>query len=202
MTDQTLSKSLLLVVALLVLVPSMRAQTEVEQLCINKEPTIGEYRNLRHGFSIIIPPGLKGNWTSIGCDFAANDCICKTDDGRRIPLAIDAAIEITAFFDPVDFEFFPPNAEHNEMLRLRQMKHVSQVKRLRSGWFRLSEVDAHRYAIQFRRGKQMFTHDSILVLYKQVVYELSLHTMAKRYVTDKKLFEEIIASWRWTQRTQ
>jgi hypothetical protein len=200
--DRLLSKSLFLVVALFWLAAPTHAQAEAEEPCPNKKPSIGEYRNLHHGFSIIIPAGLKGYWNSPACDSAGNDCICATDQGRRIPLATDATIEVFAFYDPMDFEFFPPNAEHNEILILRRNKHVSQVKRLRSGWFRLGDVNAHRYAIQFRRDKKMFMSDNVLVLYEHVVYDLSLHTMADRYERDKKLFEEIIASWRWTQRVE
>jgi len=46
----------------------------------------------------------------------------------------------------------------------------------------------------------MFITDGVLVLFEHVVYDLSLHTKADRYERDKILFEEIIASWRWTQR--
>jgi hypothetical protein len=193
--DRLLSASLFLVVALLSFAAPTRAQTEAaEGPCPNKNPSIGEYRNLHHRFSIVIPVGLKGYWNSRACDSAA------TDHGRRIPLAIDATIEVFAFYDPMDFEFFPANGEHNEILVLRRNKHVSQVKRLRSGWFRLGDANAHRYAVQFRRDKKMFISDNVVVLYEHVVYELTLHTMAKRYEADKRLFEEIIASWRWTQR--
>lgn len=200
--DRLLSTSLFLVVGLFWLAAPTRAQTEAEEPCPNKKPSIGEYRNLHHGFSIIIPAGLKAYWTSFGCDSAGDDCTCTTDHGRRIPLATDATIEVFAFYDPMDFEFFPPNAEHNEILELRRNKHVSQVKRLRSGWFRLRDVDARRYAIQFRRDKKKFITDDVLVLYEHVVYDLSLHTTAERYEKDKILFEEIIASWRWTQRIE
>jgi hypothetical protein len=57
-------------------------------------------------------------------------------------------------------------------------------------------------AIQFRRDNKMFIKDNVLVLYEHVVYELSLHTVAGRYETDKKRFEEIIASWRWTRQIE
>ncbi len=197
---QLLSTSLFLVVALFWLAVPTHAQTEPEEACASKKPSIGKYRNLPHGFSIIIPAGLKGYWYSLGCDDAPADCICKTDDGRRIPLARDATIEVLAYYDPFDFEFFPPNGEYNKMLELRREKHVSQVKRLRSGWFNLGDVNAYRYAIQFRRDKKIFIGDKVVVVYEQVVYQLSLDTMADRYEADKKLFEEIIASWRWTQR--
>lgn len=200
--DRLLSTSLFLVVGLFWLAAPTRVQTEAEEPCPNKKPSIGEYRNLHHGFSIIIPAGLKGYWYSLACDSAPADCICTTDDGRRIPLATGATINVLAFYDPMDFEFYPPNAEHNEKLASRRDKHVSQVKRLRSGWFRLRDVDARRYAIQFRRDKKKFITDDVLVLYEHVVYDLSLHTTAERYEKDKILFEEIIASWRWTQRIE
>jgi hypothetical protein len=200
--DRLLSTSLFLVVVLFLLAAPTCAQTEADEPCPNKKPSIGEYRNLHHGFSIIIPAGLKGYWYSLGCDHAPADCICTTDDGRRIPLATGATINVLAFYDPMDFEFYPPNGEHNKILALRRNKHVSQVKRLRSGWFRLGDVDAYRYAIQFRRDKKMFIGDKVVVLYEHVVYELSLHTTAVRYGADKNLFEDIIASWRWAQRIE
>jgi len=102
----------------------------------------------------------------------------------------------------MDFEVFPPNAERNEMLALRREKHVSQVKRLRSGWFLLRDVNAFRYSIQFRRGKKMFVSDNVVFLYEKVMYDLSLHAIADRYEADKKVFEEILASWRWTERVK
>src|SRR6478672_7197495 len=197
---QLLSTSLFLVVALFWPAAPTHAQTEAEEPCANKKPSIGEYRNLPHGFSIIIPADLKGYWYSLRCDDApAADCVCKTDEGRRIPLATGATISILAFYDAADFEFYPPNGEHNEILELRRNKHVSKVKRLRSGWFNLSEENAYRYAIQFRRDKKMLVNDQVVVLYEHVVYLLSLQTTAVRYVADQKLFEEIMASWRWTQ---
>lgn len=197
--NRLLSTSLLLVVALFWFAGQTRGQTEAEEPCSSKKPSIGEYRNLPHGFSIIIPTGLKGYWYSIDCDSAPADCVC-TDDGRKIPLAAGATIEVSAFHDPMDFEFYPPNGEHNEILELRRDKHVSHVKRLRSGWFRLGVVKVHRYAIQFRRNKETFISDTTVGLYEHEVYELTLHTKAHRYKTDKKLLEEIIASWRWTER--
>ena len=209
---QLVTSSVFLAVALFWHAAPTRAQTEAEEPCANKKASIGEYRNLHHGFSIIIPAGLKGYWTSLACDSAqvwrpkafrrGNDCICTTDHGRRIPLATGAMIEVIAFYDPMDFEVFLPNAEHNEILALRREKDVSKVKRLRSGWFRLADVNAHRYAIQFVRDKKMFISDNVHVLYEHVAYDLSLQTMADRYETDKKLFDEIITSWRWTQRTE
>ena len=198
--DRLLLKSLFLVVALFWLVAPTHAQTEPEELCANKKPSIGEYRNLPHGFSIIIPAGLKGYWYSLRCDDAPADCVCKTDEGRRIPLATGATINILAFYDAADFEFYPPNGEHNKILDLRRNRHVSQVKRLRSGWFNLVDVNAYRYAIQFRRDKKILIDDEVVVLYEHVVYLLSLQTTTVRYAADKKVFEEIIASWRWTQR--
>jgi hypothetical protein len=198
--DRLLSTSLFLVVALFWLAAPTRAQTEAEEPCANKQPSIGEYRNLHHGFSIVIPAGLKAYWYSLRCDDAPADCVCKTDEGRRIPLATGATINILAFYDAADFEFYPPNGEHNKILELRRNKHVSQVKRLRSGWFRLGDMNAYRYAIQFRRDKKIFIGDKVVVLYEHVVYLLSLQTTGVRYGADKKLFEEIIASWRWTQR--
>ena len=193
---------LFLVITLFCLATPSLAQNNAEQPCPNNKPSTGNYRNLHHGFSIIIPAGLKGYSTSYLCNSAGDKCNCPIDHGRRIPLAIDAKIDVFAFYDPMDFEFFPPNAEHNEMLDLRREKHVSQVKRLRSGWFRLGDVKGYRYAIQFRRDKKMFVSDNVVVLFEKVVYDLRLHTSAERYETDKKLFEEILASWRWTERIE
>src|SRR5687768_5082813 len=100
--DRLLSTSLVLVVALFWLAVPARAQTEAEEPCANKKPSIGEYRNLHHGFSIIIPAGLKGYWYALGCDDAPDNCVCKTDEGRRILLANDATINVLAFYDYAD----------------------------------------------------------------------------------------------------
>ena len=48
----------------------------------------------------------------------------------------------------------------------------------------------------------MFVSDNVVFLYEKVMYDLSLHAIADRYEADKKVFEEILASWRWTERVK
>jgi len=170
--------------------------------CPDEKVYTGKYRNIVYGFSIVIPPGLKGYWNSARC--APDEeygCVCMGDHGRIIPLSDDAHIEAFVGYQ-MESEWSLIDHEKSNISWLRNREGVEHVRVVNSGWFRLGKLKARRFRARFVQNKKGTVTDQIIALHGGVEYELILRTLAERYRSDEIQFEKVIASWRLTRRME
>jgi hypothetical protein len=168
--------------------------------CPDERSYTGKYRNYVFGFSIIIPTGLKGYWNSARC--APDErygCVCMGDHGRSIPLSETAAMEAFVGWQ-MESEWTLRDYQNNKVADLKQKQGVEQVRVLSSKYLRLRHVKASRFIVQFSENNKRVVTDSIVALYKGVEYQLTLYTVADRYQKDRRVFEKLVASWKFTRR--
>jgi len=177
----------------------IRGNMEAER-CPDERSYTGKYRNYVFGFSIIIPTGLKGYWNSARC--APDErygCVCMGDHGRSIPLSETAAMEAFVGWQ-MESEWTLRDYQNNKVADLKQKQGVEQVRVLSSKYLRLGHVKASRFILQFSENNKRVVTDSIVALYKGVEYQLALYTVAGRYQKDRRVFEKLVASWKFTRR--
>ncbi len=170
------------------------------QRCPDERTYTGKYRNYVFGFSIIIPTGLKGYWNSARC--APDErygCVCMGDHGRFIPLSDTSGIEAFVGWQ-MESEWTLRDHENHELAYLKDKQGVEQVRLLSSKYLRLGQVKAIRFVVHFNENNKSVVTDHIIALYKEVEYELILHTPADRYQKDRRVFEKLVASWKLTRR--
>jgi hypothetical protein len=121
------------------------------------------------------------------------------DHGRVIPLSDTGAMEAFVGWQ-MESEWTLRDYENDEVAYLKQKQGVEQVRVLSSKYLRLGRVRARRFVVQFSKDSKSVVTDQIIALYKGVEYQLILHTIADRYQEDRRVFEKLAASWRWTRR--
>lgn len=194
-----------LILFVLVSTPNTQAQAKTRKAssrkpCPDERTYRGRYRNWVFGFSITIPPGLKGYWNSVRC--APDEkygCVCMNDHGRYIPLSKDASIEAFVGWE-MESEWSANDYANDELSSLRQKQGTESVKVLSSKWIRMGSLRGRRFVVQFVEKNKHVVIDHLIALHQGVEYELILRTPAGRYQRDRRTFERVIASWRLTRR--
>jgi len=181
--------------------PSKIHKRASNRLCPDERVYTGNYRNLRFGFSIVIPAGLKGYWNSVQCVHDERlGCLCLGDHGRFIPLSHYASIEAYAGYQTktdgtvIDFE-------NDEISSLKGEKSLNQVTVAASRWIRIGGLRARQFRVTYIKKDRRFVTDQVIALHLGVEYQLILRTLADRYKRCRTQFERVIASWRLTRRT-
>ena len=167
--------------------------------CPDRQTYTGKYTNLRYGFSIVIPAGLKGYWNSAVCVPDDDGCICMQDHGRTIRLADNAYIEAyTGYEIP---EWSPVDYEKSALKELQRRAGVEKVEVLSSRSVRLDKLRARRFAFRFAEKRRSFVLEHVVAVHNGVEYQLILSTSAERYTKDRRKFEEVRTSWRLIPRS-
>lgn len=175
-----------------------RGRTHSPEPCPDEKVYTGKYRNRYYGFSITIPPGLKGYWNSARCVPADEGCICFTDHGRVIPLSDSAQIDAFTGYETLDWS--ASDYEKSYLDDLKKREGVERVRPLSSRRVLLGNLKARRSVIQFTEKKKELITDRVIVVHKGVEYDLILSTSENRYRTDRRTFEKVIASWKLIPR--
>lgn len=177
-----------------------RSRTAAADPCPDEKTYTGRYRNIVFGFAIVIPAGLKGYWNSARC--APDEkygCVCMGDHGRFIPLSEDAHIEAFVGYE-MDSEWSLRDYENEEISALKKQPGLEDIKVLGSRWFRLGNLKARRFTVQFVEKNNTVITDHIIALHRGVEYELILRTLPSQSNRDKRESERVIASWKLTPR--
>jgi hypothetical protein len=170
-------------------------QEEVGLFCEIKS---GEYVNNKYGFGVVVPEGLRG----------LTDVPPHPHHGFFIRLAqkTEARIRINAEYNAAVYETLDEvvNAE----LKAYESIFLDFEVRKRKPT-RLQDIPAARLLAQYRdkdSGEEMVS-EQIIALKKAgeedlgIIYRLTLETPPSRYKTDRKIFRQIINSWRIVSET-
>jgi hypothetical protein len=146
----------------------------------------GRYDNAVYGYSVTIPPGLRGYVSATGAERGFGIVLSWTP---RSFLLVDAAYD--AFFD-----ITAQGVHRSDLAAIRL--HDSLLDDQAAN-VTLAQKEGGRYVTRLRCGSapQIFIHDQVLVLVNREIYRLDLQTVPERYDADVKVLNAMLQSWRW-----
>jgi hypothetical protein len=183
-----------------------QSQSTAQNVCPDEVDTTGKYVNYSYGFSIIIPPGLKGTWNSARCVAGNEGCVCMSDHGRIIPLSerlddTDHWIEAYASFaaDPDD----TVQDEVNKRLDwIRERSVAGSASVLRAPDTKIGGISAKHVIVRYRdkESNQMMVEDFVEALWggaegDRVEYSVYLRSPIDVYEQDKASFDRVLSSF-------
>jgi hypothetical protein len=171
--------------------------------CSSPAITSGEYRNLAYGFSVSVPPGVKGFGEGPRCfENPIFGCGCFPDHGRNVPLGEDAYITVFAYFADeglpdrllYDIETFQNGARISPFDFSIEKMEPSRLAGLRAFHYVASRHEEgsirYREAVVAESGRKG---------HGLIAYTVAIEGPEETYRAKRSAFEAILRSWRVTQ---
>jgi hypothetical protein len=185
---------------------SKQAAGKRKVVCPDEVTTIGHFRNYSYGFSVSIPPGLKGLWNSARCVKDERNCVCLGDHGRFIPVDKNSYIEI--FVRTENYETLRESIEEEvewNSKRHKDEKELAEV--VTRAPARLGGASATRLMIKYQDAKTGATMLEDIIIGRPVdrvhrgwLYLITLVTPDNVYARRKALLQSIVRSWKYRSR--
>jgi hypothetical protein len=146
----------------------------------------GQYLNQVYAYALVIPAPLSAYTRAEGPERGFGMLLSWTP---RAYLSVDAAYD--AYYDITD-----AGVHRRDLNAIRLHDRVLSDQ---AAGYSLDHAAGSRYVtrVQCTDDPQIYIHDDVIVMRGREIYRLNLQTVPERYLSDVKVLEAMLRSWRW-----